>query len=300
MNKLGSPGTLAIGLLMVAMGCTKGSSPARPTSTAAAAKPSTPDRLSQGGSLLAGIDLGRLDANERKIFDQVIEREASACGKGHSLLHSLTHDRDCRASFYAVRYIARLADAGASETEIADKLSQRFREPRIPYIDVSRAPSKGAPSGRVKVVEFADYQCSHCQEAQALIGPLLAKYPNDVILYFKHFPLTSHNALNAAIAAAAAQKQGKFWPYSDKVWQSWDRLTPAALEAIARELGLEFDRWFADVGSDEVRAHVASDKQEARDLSIRRTPAFFINGRRFTDEVELASLSDWIDEELGR
>jgi 2-hydroxychromene-2-carboxylate isomerase len=303
MNKLASPSALAIGLLMVAMGCTKGSSPKRPTpasSTPAAAKPSTPDRPPQGDSSLAGIELGKLDPAERKVFDQVVAREASACGKGHSLLHSVTQDRACRRSFYAARYVARLADVGASEAEIGEKLAQRFREPPVEYIDVSRAPSKGAASASVKVVEFADYQCAHCQEAQALMGPLLAKYPKDVILYFKHFPLTSHNALNAAMAAAAAQKQGKFWPFAEQVWQRWDRLTPAVLEEIAKGMDLDFPRWYGDVGSEEVRALVTADKQEARALSIRRTPAFFINGRRFTDEIELANLSDWIDEELGR
>lgn len=303
MNKLGSPSTLAIGLLMVAAGCAKASSPKRPTpasSAPAGTQASTAERSPQGDSLPTGIELGKLDAAERKVFDQVVAREASACGKGHSLLHSVTQDRACRRSFYAVRYVARLADAGSSAAEIAEQLVQRFREPPVAYIDVSRAPSKGAASASVKIVEFADYQCSHCQEAQALIEPLLEKYPKELVLYFKHFPLTSHNALNAALAAAAAHKQDKFWPFSAQVWQRWDRLTPAVLEEIAKGMDLDFPRWYGDVGAEDVRALVAADKQEARSLSIRRTPAFFINGRRFTDELELANLTDWIDEELGR
>jgi thiol-disulfide isomerase/thioredoxin len=250
--------------------------------------------------LPAGIDLGKLDAFKRKAFDQVVNREPSACGKGHSLLHSVKHDSTCRASFYAVRYVARLADAGLSESDIVAKLSLRFRAPHVPYIDVSQAPSKGAQSGRVTIVEFADYECPHCKEAQTLIPPLLAKYSSDVTLYFKHFPISSRNALNAANAAAAAQNQGKFWQFSDKVWENSDNLTPAVLESLAKELGLDFPRWYGDVGSEEVRAHVQRDRTEARSLEIHRTPAIFINGRRYTDELDLPSLKDWIDEELGR
>ena len=258
----------------------KTGSPARPASASSAA---TGDKGSgasmEGDSLPAGIDLGKLDEFKRKVFDQVVNREPSACGKGHSLLYSVKHDSSCRASFYAVRYVARLANSGFSESEIGEKLQQRFRAPHVPYIDVSQAPSKGAPSGRVTIVEFADYECDHCKQAQPLMHTLLAEYANDITLYFKHFPLGGHtNSLNAARAAAAAQNQGKFWQFSDKVWENWDHLSPAVLEGIAKDLGLDFSRWYADVGSDDVRAHVQRDRTEGRSLEIHRTPAIFING----------------------
>lgn len=298
---------LVIGVLVVAGACSKRASQIQPTSansTPAAPPAAATDKGSkasaEGDSLPAGIDLGKLDASKRKVFDQVVNREPSVCGKGHSLLHSVKHDSSCPASFYAVRYVARLADAGSSESEIGEKLSHRFRDPHVPYIDVSQAPSKGSSSGRVAIVEFADYECSHCKEAQTVMKPLLAKYASDVTLYFKHFPITSNNSLNAALGATAAQNQGKFWQFSDKVWENWDHLTPALLEGLAKEIGLDFSRWYADVGSEEVRGHVQRDRTEARSLEIHRTPGIFINGRRYTDEIDFPSLKDWIDEELGR
>lgn len=302
------PSLLAIGLLVLASGCSKKKAQTRPTSAKSAPAASPAAVTDKGGKSSAPgatppapFDLGKLDADKRKIYDQVVKREPSACGKGHSLLYSVQHDSSCRASLYAVRYVARLADAGSSESEISEKLAQRFRAPRVPYIDVSQAPSQGSPSGRVQIVEFADYECTHCKEAQALMHTLLDEYPKDVTLYFKHFPFAQHiNALNAARAAAAAQKQGKFWQYHDKVWQNSERLYPAVLEDIAKEMGLDFSRWFADVGSPEVREHVLRDRTEGVGLGIRRTPAIFINGRRYTDEEDLPSLRDWIDEELGR
>jgi protein-disulfide isomerase len=166
---------------------------------------------------------------------------------------------------------------------------------------VSQAPSQGNPSARVKIVEFADYECTHCKEAQALMHTILAEYSKDVVLYFKHFPFSHHiNALNAALAATAAQNQGKFWQFHDKVWENSEHIRPAVLEGIARDLGLDFPRWYADVGSEEVRGHVQRDRAEGGGLAIHSTPAIFINSRRFTDEPDLIGLKDWIDEELGR
>ncbi len=291
-----------VAIVGVASACTK-KAPSSPLAKAAApavAKPADDKRPSNDTAWPAGIDLGKLDDLKRKIFDRIVNRESSACGKGHSLLYSVKHDSSCRASFYAVRYVARLADAGLSESEIGEKLSQRFRAPHVPHIDVSEAPSKGASSGRVTIVEFADYECPHCKELQPVMQSLLAKYPSDVTLYFKHFPISSNNSLNAALAAAAAQRQGKFWQFSDKIWENSEHLTPAVLEGLAKEMGLDFSRWYGDVGSEEVRSHVQGDKTEARSLEIHRTPAVFINGRRYTDELDLASLKDWVDEELGR
>lgn len=296
------PIVMVVAIVVSAGACRKTATSSPPANTAAsvAAKPADDKRPADGDAWPAGIDPSKLDAFKRKVFDQVVGREASACGKGHSLLHSVKHDSACRASFYAVRYVARLADAGFSESEIVEKLSQRFRAPHVPYIDVSQAPSKGSPSGRVAIVEFADYQCPHCKEAQKLVQPLLANYGNDLTLYFKHFPISSNNALNAAMAATAAQNQGKFWQFSDKVWENSESLSPAVLEGLAKEIGLDFSRWYADVGSEDVRGRVQRDRTEARALEIHRTPALFINGRRYTDELDLPSLKDWIDEELGR
>ena len=290
---------LLVTALVAAGACTKKAAPplASPPVTAPGAKPSAGSVAPPSPS---EIDLSMLDEIKRKVFDEVVGHEPSACGKGHSLIDSLKRDPACRASFYAVRYIARLAEAGTPAAEIGEKLEQRFRAPRVPYIDVSQAPSKGSPKGRVTVVEFADYTCAHCKEAQALMPKLLADYPKDVTFYFKHYPLGgSVGGLNAALGAVGAQKQGKFWEFSDKVWENSERLSPAVLESIAKEIGLDFARWYADLGAEEIRGHVLRDRTEARTLGIQRTPAFFINGRKFTDEVDVPNLKDWIDEELG-
>jgi thiol-disulfide isomerase/thioredoxin len=248
-----------------------------------------------------GIDIGKLDDFERKVFFRVVNRESSACGKGHSLIYSAKKDNACRASFYAVRYVVHLVDSGFTDSEIAEKLEKRFRMPRQSRIDISGAPSKGAPAGRVTVVEFVDYECPHCKHAQTLLRQLIEEYPTDVKLYFKHFPLSSHtNSRLAAEAAVAAAKQGKFWPYNDKIWANSDNLTPAILEKAAKEVGLDVARWRTDMDSELAKGRVQSDRAEGVDLGINGTPSIYINGRKYEDPLEISSLKDWVDEELQR
>jgi thiol-disulfide isomerase/thioredoxin len=248
-----------------------------------------------------GVDLGKLDEFERKVFFRIVNREPSACGKGHSLLYSVKNDKTCRASFYAVRYIVHLVDSGFTDSEIGERLERRFRTPRAPRIDVSAAPSKGASAGRVSIIEFVDYECPHCKHAQTLMRQLVEEYPSDVKVYFKHFPLSQHtNARLAAEAAVAAQKQGKFWPYNDKIWANSESLSPAVLEKSAKEVGLDTARFRADMDSDPVKNRVQQDKTEGNDLGISSTPTIYINGRKYGDPLEIASLKDWVDEELGR
>jgi glutaredoxin len=249
----------------------------------------------------AGIDISKLDDFERKVFFRIVNQESSACGKGHSLLHSAKKDGACRASFYAVRYVAHLVDSGFTDSEISERLDKRFRSPRVPRFDLAASPSKGGGAARVTLVEFVDYACPHCKHAQDLLHQAVADHPNDVRLYFKHFPLGSDTiARLAADAAVAAHDQGKFWPFNARVWAQMDDLGPAVLEKIAKEVGLDVARWRKEAASDAVKARVEADKAEGDDLGITGTPTIYVNGRKYCDPLEIASLKDWIDEELGR
>lgn len=299
---------LSLTVFVAACACTKNSAQFR----LAEAAPAPPAPSKVGGEKAAaptgddnalppGIDLSKLDDFERKVFYRVVNREPSACGKGHSLLESAKRDGSCRASFYAVRYVVHLIDSGFTDSEISEKLDKRYRTPRASNLDVANAPSKGSPAGRVSIVEFVDYECPHCKHAQALMRELVEEYPNDVKVYFKYFPLSAHpNARLAAEGAVAAQKQGKFWPFNEKVWENSDNLSPAVLEKAAKVAGLDVARWRADADKDETKARVDKDRSEGNNLAINATPTIFINGRKYNDPLDIASLRDWIDEELGR
>lgn len=247
-----------------------------------------------------GVDLTKLDDFERKVFFRVLNKEASACGKAHSLMVSLRTDKGCRKSLYAARYVARLVDGGFTDSEIGESIEKRFRRERQ-TVNLADVPLKGNPSAPVTVVEFVDYECPHCKKVQPVLRQVLDEYKDEVKLAFKHYPLGGHtNARLAAEATMAANQQGKFWAFNDKVWAISESLTPAALEQIAKDVGLDVAKWRAAVESEDVRARVDRDKREGQTLGISSTPTIYINGREFTDPRDPDSLKDWINEELNR
>jgi 2-hydroxychromene-2-carboxylate isomerase len=298
--------TVAALLGASAGGCSKNAPDARAAgATAGTASPAaTPQAAASGSDDTTpppGIDLTSLDEFERKIFFRVVNREPSACGKAHSLLFSVKNDAGCRKSHYAVKYVVRLIDSGYTDSEVSERLQKRFRSGARRNIDVAEAPMKGNPAARVAIVEFVDYECPHCKRVQPVMRQALDEFKNDVRVYFKHYPLPTHtNARIAAEGAVAAQKQGKFWQYSDSVWNHSESLTPAVLEQIAKEVGLDVDKWRKDVESEDVRQRVQKDRSEGESFNIAATPTIYLNGREYTDARDIDSLKDWVNEELGR
>jgi protein-disulfide isomerase len=290
-----------IAVAALAAACSKNSSDARAaTGTTPAAQPVAAP-AAEDNTPPPGIDLSALDEFERKVFFRVLNKEPSACGKAHSLMYSLKNDTSCRKSVYAARYVVKLVDSGYTDSEVSEKLQKRFRGGPRKNIDVADAPMKGNPSARVTLIEFADYECPHCKRAQPVLRQAVDEYKNDVRVYFKHYPLSAHpNARLAAEAAVAAQKQGKFWPYNDGVWAHSEGLTPAVLEQIAKDVGLDVEKWRKDLDSDEVRQRVQKDHADGEALSIQATPTIYLNGREYTDGRDIDSLKDWVNEELGR
>jgi len=249
----------------------------------------------------SGLDLGKLDELERKIFFRIVNHEASACGKGHSLIFSVKNDRGCRKSHYAIRYVLRLVSGGFTDSEVEKALEERYRKVEIKTIDIAGSPTKGNPNAAVKLVEFVDYECPHCRLIQPVFKQIVEEFKTDVSVTLKHYPLGQHtNARLAAAAGVAAHKQGKFWALSDKVWENADSITKSKLEQLAAEVGLDLERFRKDLDDPASADAVQKDKDEGGRLGIRSTPTIYINGQLYTDGRDAESLRDWILEALGR
>jgi protein-disulfide isomerase len=248
-----------------------------------------------------GIDVSKLDELARKIFFRVVNSEASVCGKGESLLASAKKDQGCHRSLNAVKYVARLADQGYTQSDIAESLEKRYRSTDTKFIDVSEAPMEGNPKAKVTLVEFADYECPHCKRFQPVLRQILDEFHDEVRVYFKHYPLPQHtNARLAAEAAVAAQKQGKFWPFQDKLWENQDNLSPADMEKFAKEAGLDVTKFRADLDDAKTKARVQKDRTDGTTLGLSSTPTLYIDGREYTDAKDTESLREWIKEEIAK
>ena len=109
---------------------------------------------------------------------------------------------------------------------------------------------------------------------------MLEKFPLQVKLVFKSFPLTKHKfAKKAAIAAFAARRQGKFWEYHDLLFENIDTLSDQKFLEIARELGLDLERFEKDINDLKIVARINQDIRLGAHMGVRGTPTVFINGR---------------------
>jgi Na+/H+ antiporter NhaA len=160
--------------------------------------------------------------------------------------------------------------------------------PADPEHDHIRGPAK-AP---VTLVEYGDFECTYCGQAEPVIRELLADV-GDLRYVWRHLPLTDVHpyALLTAEAAEAAHQQGRFWDMHDQLLEHQGALTRQDVLGYAAGLGLDTERFTKDL-----RAHVGEEKifadVDSADLSgVSGTPTFFINGKRHHGAYDIESLS---------
>ncbi len=133
-----------------------------------------------------------------------------------------------------------------------------------------------------------------------VLEQVLEKYPDDVKIVFKNFPLRNHKfALKAATAALAAESKGKFWEFHDELFKNYNKLNDQKILEIALGLGFdqaEFEKKMKDPG---IKAMIRQDLRDAAQAGVRATPTVFINGRRLKNRT-LQGFQAAIDKELQR
>jgi protein-disulfide isomerase len=159
-------------------------------------------------------------------------------------------------------------------------------------VEAERDHIRGPDEAPVTLVEYGDFECPYCGQAEPIIRELLSDV-GDLRFVWRHLPLTDVHpeARLAAEAAEAAAAQGAFWPMHDRLLEHQDQLTPKELTRHASDLGLDVDRFTRDL-----REHTWSDRVtadvETADLSgVAGTPTFFINGQRHIGAYDIDTLS---------
>lgn len=203
------------------------------------------------------------------------------------------------------RYLTATRSDAAKRSFYADLRSRNgVRSYLTPYrVEIAATgPARGPSGAVVTIVEFADFQCPYCKQAEGTLHTLLADHPQDVRLVFRNLPLTPMHP-NAEIAAAAgicAGRLGKFWEMHDAMYQDQGALTHDALVETAQRLGLDTDRFSACLSDRSTREALDSDARAALELGLGSTPYFFINGRPLDGSVPLEKFESIIGEELER
>lgn len=160
----------------------------------------------------------------------------------------------------------------------------------------------GAPHAVATVVEYGDFECPNCKQAQPAVKLLLERFAGRVRFVYRHFPLEDvhPHALGAAQAAECAGGQGKFWEMHDLLFAHQDHLRTVDLRRYAEQLGLDMARYTAEMDDEVYLQRVREQLQGGLDSGVRATPAFFVNGRIEDVSFGLRVLFDVVDRVLQR
>ncbi|MBL8204142.1 MAG: thioredoxin domain-containing protein [Blastocatellia bacterium] len=190
-----------------------------------------------------------------------------------------------------IQYLQR-----SEERKVEEALAARLRKaasvqvfltapaPPVFTILTDDQPSKGNPNAPVTIVEFTDFQCPSCAQAQPIIERTLAEFDGQVKLVIRDFPLEKHaEAFQAAEAAEAARAQGKYWEYTALLLQHQSALGKDKLIAYAAQLNLDAQQFRSALDTGQFADAVQRDRQEGLRLGVSGTPTLFVNGRRVAE-----------------
>jgi protein-disulfide isomerase len=254
---------------------------------------------------LGAIDLSGLTAAQMKAVLKITREQDCSCLCGMKVAECVNRDPNCS---YAKRLVA-IAISGVQEGKSMIEISKlmdaspKAHRPKLledpVTIPVSGAPQRGPADARITLVEFSDFECPYCSLAVGEVNTIMAAYPKDIKLIYKQFPLSMHpHAPLAAAAALAANQQGKFWQMHDALFKNFRHLSRERILELAKEIGLDMDRFTADLDSPKFKAVIKKDLDDGEAAGVYGTPSFFINGKHYNGPLDLEAVKPILDAEL--
>jgi protein-disulfide isomerase len=253
---------------------------------------------------LPGVDWHGISGARKAAALKFIRTEKCTCGCTMKLAECRMKDPGCSYSRKEVSIAMKDFAEGKSADEVRADIKQAAGTPppvlEDPVkISISGDPVKGPENARVTIVEFSDFQCPYCSEAVAQANALVKNFPKDVKLVFKQFPLDFHEQAEfGAEAALAAQAQGKFWEMHDRLYAGFPDLSRKTVMRYAKEIGLDVNRFTADVDAHKFRARIALEEKEGEDAGVGGTPTFFIDGKKYNGIFDVASVAPLVKKEM--
>ena len=163
-------------------------------------------------------------------------------------------------------------------------------------VDPERDHIRGPEDAPVTLIEYGDFECTYCGQAEGVIRELLVSFGDDVRYVWRHLPLNDvhQHAQLAAEASEAAAAQGGFWEMYDTLLGHQGELRPHDVAAYAEQLGLDADRIADELRRRTHAPRVTEDVASADESGVSGTPTFFINGRRHHGAYDIATLTDTV------
>ena len=198
-------------------------------------------------------------------------------------------------------------NAGGANTTPAGPAASK-PAPAAPVVVEPSAHVRGPANAPVTIEEFSDFQCPTCGRMHPVTKQLLAKYPQQVRVVFRHYPLAQIHpyAREAARASEAAGMQNKFWEMADLLYEKqaeWSKAEPARpfFVQYAQQLGLDPARFEQDIDSTGAAMRVVNDERRAVSRNLGGTPTFIVNGRelKFEESNDLNKLSAAVERAMS-
>lgn len=176
-----------------------------------------------------------------------------------------------------------------------------------PRIAESDGRTLGDPGAPVTVVEYADFQCPICKQAEtSIVSQIERDYvvQGKVKIEFRMFPFLGQESFAAAQAAEAADAQGKFWEYHDALFNAQGAENSGAfsrteLVALAQQVGLDVPKFESDLDANTYLASVQQEAAAARSAGVNSTPTFYVNGKKIVGAQPYAQFTSAIDAALA-
>jgi len=266
---------------------------AAPTPPAAAAGPVAPEAM-------AGLSFDGLSPEQKALAVSILNENGCDCGCGMKIAVCRRDDAKCTRSRDLGTQVIDLIKKGKGRDEIVKSvLTPPTKFVQFPLVAGS-SPSIGPKDAKVTILHYFDYQCPFCTKVVPALDQIAKDYPDSVRIVFKMHPLPMHpNAMPAAEAALAAAAQGKFLEMDRKLFENQKQLTRETFLGLAKEIGLDVDRFTKDLDAHTYAAAIQKDAKEAEDIGAGGTPASFVNGRFLNGAKPYASFKELIDEELA-
>ena len=183
------------------------------------------------------------------------------------------------------------------------------RPPQRPQVDpnkvynlpVGTSPSKGPDSAKVTIVEFSDYQCPFCGQAEGLVNQVSrpTRRTSASCSSSSRSPRIHPKAMPAAKAALAAGRQGKFWEMHKLIFENQRALGPEKFTEFAEQLQLDVPQFQKDIEAPEVKAQIDREMAEAKSADVTGTPTIFVNGKRLMNR-SFDGFKQMIEASLGK
>jgi protein-disulfide isomerase len=274
------------------------------TALGLAAQTPSPDAW-KTSETLGDVDLSGLTPVQKKAVLKLLREEGCTCQCGMKAAECVMKDSNCSYSRTLAKIAIQGVKDGKSLMEISKLMdaSPKAHRPKLleapVAIPVDGAPVRGPADAKITLVEFSDFECPYCSAAVKQVDIVMAAYPKDVKLIYKQFPLSMHpHAELAAEASLAAREQGKFWEMYDLLFKNFRQLSGTSVLAMATQLGLDMDKFKADLESGKYKGVVSKDVADGEAAGVYGTPAFYINGKQYNGEVTLAALKPILAAEL--